>query len=88
MCEYSWRVPEELNGTYRIVPKINMGPFASKDVISEIQISHGQWIISSTQKSEGLNNPFLTLLVVIIVVLCIGFLTDIWSKHVKSKNTQ
>jgi len=44
LCPYSWRVPKDLNGTYRLVPKIAMGPFASKFVQRPVKLRDGKWI--------------------------------------------
>jgi hypothetical protein len=58
------------------VPKINMGPFESKSVISEIQIQKGQWIPTLTGKPEGIKAPFsMFLLVILAVVSIVGFLS-------------
>ncbi len=45
-------MPKNFNGTYRLVPKIAMGPFAFKNVTKEIQIRQGKWISVLGQISE------------------------------------
>lgn len=42
-----------MDGTYRLVPKIDMGPFAAENVINDIQIRQGKWISLLAQTSEA-----------------------------------
>lgn len=42
MCPYSWRVPKNLNGTFRIVPKVDLGPVEFQAIESMITIRDGK----------------------------------------------
>ncbi len=44
MCPHSWRVPGNLSGTFRVVPRIDTGPFESVIVEREVRIECGSWI--------------------------------------------
>lgn len=76
-----------MDGTFRLVPKIDMGPFAAENVISEIQIEKGQWIPVLGQTSDGQKKPISTPLLVIIAIIGIGALAGIWSARFRRKTT-
>ncbi|OHB84776.1 MAG: hypothetical protein A2Z38_08155 [Planctomycetes bacterium RBG_19FT_COMBO_48_8] len=65
-----------------------MGPFESKDVISEIQIQKGQWVPLLAQSSDEQKKPISTPLLVIIILISIGALAGIRSACVRKKTTQ
>jgi hypothetical protein len=77
-----------LDGTYRLVPKIDMGPFAAENVINEIQIRQGKWISLLAQASDEQKKPISTPLLVIIVLISVGALAGIWSACVRKRAAQ
>jgi len=74
LCEYSWRVPENLDGIYKLVPKLRMGPFEHIAAINEIEIRNGQWIapqaevVAQTPLAESPESPKKSMATVLVIL--------------------
>jgi hypothetical protein len=65
-----------------------MGPFESKNVISEIQIQKGQWIPAVAHSSDEQIKTISIPLAAIIILISISIMVVIWSACVRKNTTQ
>ena len=77
-----------MNGKFQVIPKIDMGPFESVEVISEIQILNGRWIPSLGQVDNVKKNRLLIGLFIFIILIGIGILFRIRSVRMPGKTNQ